>query len=410
MSEIKTFNGLEGFNYFCERIHLSSNEITARKKVLDESFMPFKVTEHFINMILSQNGKIREQLINIVLPFKGEKNFIGRFDPYGNRLTRKDGYSFLQHKYKKTLLLHIDDFCIANCQFCYKVNEIRIETPTNASIEEKIEITLNYLKSHPEIDNVLLTGGDPAAFRRTNDLIFIIDSLLTSFNVRIVRFATKGLAYEPSRFLDGELLQYFDRVNQTTQKQISIIIQLNHPAEFSDITIKAIKELQKVGVQLRGQPAIVKNVNDSSDTLRDLQRVYSDNKIISYYLTVFMPVRGVEQYAISLDTAFINVEESKRQLNGLEKKGVLLASHDFGKFEICGFVPNPENPQKIILKWHQASMSNLLPKKLTDYQPSRPGDVLLLEFDKESMYCIDHIFQKNNLPYYNSDGILIEET
>jgi hypothetical protein len=121
-----------------------------------------------------------------------------------------------------------------------------------------------------------------------------------------------------------------------------------------------------------------------------------------------MPVRGVEQYGLSLDEAFRKVAESKRNLSGLEKKGVLLASHDFGKLEICGFYPNPEEPEKIVLKWHQIAMEKYLPKKLKETVPTRPEDILVLDYNIGSMYCIDHVFEKNGLPYINSDGELIE--
>ena len=122
-----------------------------------------------------------------------------------------------------------------------------------------------------------------------------------------------------------------------------------------------------------------------------------------------MPVRGVEQYSIPLDEAFRNVAESKRHLSGLEKKGILLASHDFGKLEISGFYPTPEEPEKIVLKWHQAAMSKYLPESLKQKVPTRPEDIMVLDYERGKMFCIDHVFARNNLPYYNSDGELVEQ-
>lgn len=408
LKDLIVFSGQEGYQKFADKVKLSPEERVKRERLLQESFMPFKVTEYYADLIASQSEPYRTQLMNIVLPTTGEKPFKGRFDPYGNRKYRQDDRAFLQHKYEKTLLLHIDDFCISNCQFCYKVNEIRHEKVKSASIDEKVDMALIYLTEHPEIDNVLFTGGDPASFRRTGDLINLIERLISHKNVRLVRFATKGIAYDPERFTDSDLLNFFKEANERPGKQISIIAQINHPAEMSRNSSYAIKELQRVGVQLRGQPAIIRGVNDSVETLIDLQRKYLDNKIISYYLTVFMPVRGVEQYALPLDEAFRKVAESKRHLSGLEKKGVLLSSHDFGKFEICGFYPTPEDPQKIVLKWHEAAMPKYLPRKLKDTVPTRPEDILVLDYSKDFIYCIDHLFEKNGLPYINSDGEIVQ--
>lgn len=402
---LNAFAGIDGFHKFANVVGLSAQEKVERLEVLQQSYMPFRVTEYYAGLIARQTGLYREQLLNIILPPLGKKPFIGRFDPYGNRTYSQKQDVFLQHKYEKTLLLHIDDYCVANCQFCYKVNEIRIDrTAPMESYDHKLQIAKQYLANHPEIDNVLFTGGDPAAFRKTPQLVKLIRELLEMPNVRLIRFATKGLAYDPARFLDPELLDFFAQINEMPGKQIAIISQFNHPAEISEEAQEALRALQQVGIQVRGQPAIIKGVNESVATLVDLQRRFLDNKIVSYYLTIFMPVRGVEQYGLLLHEAFQNVAESKRHLSGLEKKGIILASHDYGKFEICGFLPTPEAPRNIILKWHQAAMPDHLPTALKQRIPTRPEDILVLEYEPDGMYAIDHVFAYNGLPYYDSDG------
>ena len=231
---LKVFNGVEGFETFAEKVGLSSDEKVERRRLLGESYMPFKVTEHYTDLIASQQEPYRTQMLNIVLPPTGIKPFKGRFDPYGNKRFRQDDRAFLQHKYEKTLLLHIDDFCISNCQFCYKVNEIRHETVKSASVDEKVDMALEYLAQHSEVDNVLFTGGDPASFRKTRDLTNLIGRLFQHEPLRVVRFATKGLAYDPERFMDGELLYFFKDINERPGKQVSVIAQMNHPAELGE--------------------------------------------------------------------------------------------------------------------------------------------------------------------------------
>ncbi|OKP79518.1 lysine 2,3-aminomutase [Paenibacillus helianthi] len=388
---------------------MSEAEKEERRTLLEQSYMPFKVTLYYAQLIAEQTEPYRTQMINIVLPPPGSKPFKGRFDPYGNRSYRQDDTSFLQHKYKKTLLLHIDDYCIANCQFCYKVNEIRHEEQEHKKINDKLNAALEYLEKNPYVDNILLTGGDPASFRKTAELTELIGSLLAAPNVRLVRFATKGLAYYPERFLDEELLEFFRQISRVEGKQVSVISQFNHPGEFGPLAIKATRALQEVGVQVRGQPAIIRGVNESVKTLIDLQRKFLDNQIISYYMTVFMPVRGVEQYALTLDEAFQNVAESKRNLGGLEKKGVLLTSHDFGKFEICGFYPSIKQPEKIVLKWHQAVAPQYLPERLKQLVPTLPEEILLLDYKQGEMYCLDHVLKYNGLPYVNESGEAVDD-
>jgi|GEM_PF-2203802 len=404
MMKIELLAGKKGFEVFARIVGFSEEEKEERRALLEQSYMPFKVTEYYARLIAEQTEPYRTQMINVVLPPPGAKPFQGRFDPYGNRAYRQDDTSFLQHKYKKTLLLHIDDYCIANCQFCYKVNEIRHEEHEHKKINDKLHMALQYLEKHPHVDNILLTGGDPASFRKTAELNELLGALLDVPTVRLVRFATKGLAYYPERFLDEELLAFFRQVKDREGKQVSVISQFNHPGEFSAIAVKATRALQEAGVQVRGQPAIIRGVNETVDTLVELQRKFLDHQIISYYMTVFMPVRGVEQYALTLDEAFRNVAESKRNLGGLEKKGVLLTSHDFGKFEICGFYPNSRQPEKIVLKWHQAVAPQYLPDRLKELVPTLPEDILLLDYKPGEMYCLDHVFKHNGLPYIDERG------
>lgn len=402
------FIGPRGFEAFAGHISLTGAEIEERRHLLADSYMPFRVTRHYADLIRTQADPYRTQLLNVVLPPPGLKAFRGRFDPYGNRHARSGSTSFLQHKYERTLLLHIDDFCVANCQFCYKVNEIRIEQHEAWSYRDKVALAVEYLSAHPEIDNVLLSGGDPASFRRTEDLIEIMTCLLESPAIRFIRFATKGLAYDPARFLDPALLAFFARVNHSDRKRVHVIVQLNHPAEICPETMRALLALRAAGVQVRGQPALIRGVNDSVQTLVDLQRRFVDAQIVSYYITVFMPVRGVEQYALPLHEAFGVVAASKRHLGGLEKKGVVVASHDFGKLELCGFHPTPESPRRIVLKWHQIAKAELLPISLRERVACRPEDLLVLDYDPAGAYCIDDVFRFNQLPYHDSENVLVE--
>lgn len=398
--------GREGFEEFADIVDMGADERTARKKALEESYMPFKATRFYSELIASQKEPYRTQMTNVVVPPVAPKPFKGRFDPYGNASYRHNGDHFIQHKYRPTLLFHLDDRCVANCQFCYKVNEIRHEDKERVPIEERVERAIDYLASHPEVNNILFTGGDPAALIKTQKLGEVISRLIDQEGIRLVRFATKSLAYNPEHLRDESLLDFFYQTSQRRGKQVSVIAQINHPGEMNEYSEETMRRLQQAGVQIRGQPAIIRGVNESVPTLVDLQQRFLDNRVISYYLTAFMPVRGVEQYAIPLHEVSANVEESKRHLSGLEKKGILLASHDFGKMEISGFYPNHTNPQKIVLKWHQAAMESHLPQALKERANTKPGEILILDY-QPNMYCVDHVFAHNGLPHFNSEGTLV---
>lgn len=405
MAASKMLSGQSGFEEFADRVGLDGAERASRRAALEASFMPFLCTAHYAETIAEQAEPYRTQMMNIVLPPPGTAPYRGRFDPYGNVSYKSDDHVFLQHKYSTTLLLHFVDVCLSNCQFCYKVNEIRHENSSQAQTGLKITAALKYVDSQPTVNNILFTGGDPAVVKPAA-LGDALRRLLAHPQIRMVRFATKAIAFDPERFLDPAFLALCEEIDRTPGKQIVMINQINHPGELTERSVAVLDELRRRGVQMRGQPAIVKGVNDDVDTLVHLQQKFLDHAIVSYYLTTFMPVRGVEQYGLTLDEVYEKVAASKRRLNGLEKKGVLLASHDFGKFEIVGFAYSHGRPDRIILKWHQAAMSHHLPARLKALIPTRPEEVLILGFVPGRMYCIDHVFEHNGLPYYDADGVL----
>jgi KamA family protein len=383
------------FDSFAKRIKLSDQEKKERTDSLRESYMPFKVTKHYTKLIESESGLSRFQLLNIVLPPTSPKPFDGRFDPYANAKMRQEDTHYIQHKYPKTMLFHLDDLCFANCQFCYKVGEIRVEEKKEESYKKKLEKVVGYLHQHPEIDNVLLTGGDPRT-RPTKQLVDIFDQLSKPESVKVIRFATKGLSFDPKRFQDPDLLGFLGEFNKKNEKRINIIAQYNHPSEIDPESQISLRMLQKSGVQVYGQPAIIRGVNDDIETLTELQNKFLENNIQSYYFIQFMPVKGVEQYGIPLEETFDKVAKSKRRLNGLAKKGVLIAPHDWGKLEMVGFLPSLKNPKRIILKWHQIVTPNYLPQELKDF---RAEDLLELKFKPKSLYCFDHVLEHNGLPH-----------
>ena len=99
---------------------------------------------------------------------------------------------------------------------------------------------------------------------------------------------------------------------------------------------------------------------------------------------------------LPLEKTYALVAKSKQILNGLAKKSILVAPHDYGKLEITGFLPSAENPEKIVLKWHEIAMPHLLPDA---FKESKHEDLLVLEFKPDSLFCLDDILKYNKLPF-----------
>lgn len=391
------FAGVRGFEAFAKYVKLTGKETEGRRTALERSYMPFRVTGYYANLIRDAAAADRRALLNIVLPPEGTGQFVGRFDPYGNMQYATDSSVFLQNKYPKTLLVHMTDFCSANCQFCYKVSEIRVSHASAAAEEKKIDAALAFLDAHPRIDNILFTGGDPASIR-TSKLKRYISRLIEHPSIRVLRFATKTVAFEPDRLANEELLDLFRSIHRHPGKQVSVIAQINHPAEISNETVETLRALRSADVLVRGQPAVVRGVNDDAPTLTRLMQIFNDHRIVSYYFTLFMPVRGVEQYGVLIHEGHEAFQLASGSVNGLEKKGVLLISHDYGKIEVVGFARPVGSGRKIILRWHEVASPEYLPAELLVAIPHRMGDVFELEYPGQGAYSFDQLLEHNCLP------------
>ena len=395
-----TLVGLPGLEQFARRLGLGSRWLTGAKQRLARSHMPFRVSEHFVRILDRAEGDAKERLVNMVVPPPIEAGFQGRFDPYGNRRFSVPTSSVMQSKYAETLLFHLRDFCASNCQFCYKVGEIRVSPLDKPSFRASLEFAAEELRARPKVDNVLVTGGDPLSALPAVRLVELMEFFSGIPQVRTIRLATKALSYDPSRFGATELLEYLDG-RGPDDPRITIVAQINHPSEISPEAERSIALLRRKGVSFRGQPVLLRGVNDDEQVLVDLFQAFGSLGVEPYYLVTFMPVKGVEQYAVPLATAFALAESAKQRLNGLEKKFVLIAPNDFGKAEICGFLPSSRQPKRILLKWHQRVHEEHVAESVDQVFPT--GEVASLKYHA-GMTCLDHVIGFN-VPAAGQTGI-----
>lgn len=391
---MKIFSGLKGFEEFCNYLGLGVNEKNIRRQALIESNMPFQVNEYYASLIKGLGEKERTQLLNLVVPPTVEKPFTGRFDPYGNTKYRQDDKIYLQHKYKQTLLVHINNACFCRCQFCYKVHEVNSD---ESFFYKKIaDDAVEYLFAHPEVNNILLTGGDPLMLA-DEALTYILEKFSDIEQIRGIRVATKAVSFNPERFFSEQLLKLFKICNEK-EKHISVIAQISHPAEFTPTMVEAVRRIQLTGASVRSQPVLARGINDDLNTLIKLFQKAYDNKIVPYYLVLFMPVRGVEQYAIPMDEAYKLVAELSGELSGLEKKSIFITANDFGKYEICGFLPSVDQPEEVIVKWHQIVNKKYLPQTFIEKVNIEPFALMKFKYKKGELYNMDDVFNYNNIP------------
>jgi L-lysine 2,3-aminomutase len=184
------------------------------------------------------------------------------------------------------------------------------------------EQLVQYLREHPEISDVLFTGGDPMIMKAK---IFssYIDTLLEAdlSNLKTIRIGTKALSYWPYKFLtDDDAKQSLEIFERITNKgiHVAIMAHFNHLVELSTGSVKeAIKLVRNTGAQIRTQSPILAHINDDADMWSQMWRKQVKLGCIPYYMFVVRDTGAQHYFGISLVKAYELFRDAYKKVSGL---------------------------------------------------------------------------------------------
>jgi len=261
--------------------------------------------------------------------------------------------------------------CAMYCRHCFRKRLVGV---SDDEINKHFDEVVNYIKEHKEITNVLVSGGD--SFMNSNEKIErILNEFSSIEHLSFIRFGTRTPVVFPQRITeDKELLDILERYSKI--KQIYIITHFNHPNEITPESTKAIEMLRNIGLAVRNQTVLLKDINDDSDTLASLMRGLTEIGILPYYIFQCRPVSGVKnQFQVPIKTAIKIMDETRTKLNGISKAFKYAMSHPTGKIEIIGQIGEDE----VLFKYHQAKHpkdnGKILTVKVTDEQAWLPDKI-----------------------------------
>ncbi|HZW10273.1 MAG TPA: hypothetical protein VFF69_10260 [Phycisphaerales bacterium] len=196
----------------------------------------------------------------------------------------------IQHKYRETALFFPSQgqTCHAYCTFCFRWAQfVGIEDLKFASGE--VERLCTYLRRHPQVSDVLITGGDPMVMKAAV-LERYVGPLLDIESIRSIRIGTKSVAYWPQRYVTDpdadDLLALFERV-VLSGRQLAIMGHYSHPVELStDLAEDAVRRIRSAGANIRMQSPVIRHVNDDSTAWVDLWNKGVQLGCIPYYMFV----------------------------------------------------------------------------------------------------------------------------
>jgi lysine 2,3-aminomutase len=225
----------------------------------------------------------------------------------------------LTHRYPDKALFLPLDTCPVYCRFCTRSYAIGLDTDEVEKVhlrpnEERWTRAYAYIASRPELEDIVISGGDVYQLRAQH-LEEIGDALLAIPTVRRMRFATKGPAVMPMKILtDDAWLDALTRVvdkGRRLRKDVVLHTHFNHPSEITSITEAATGRLFERGIVVRNQTVLIRGVNDDVETMTLLVKRLGHVNVHPYYVYMHDMVKGIEDLRTSIDTA-LHIEKHVR--------------------------------------------------------------------------------------------------
>ncbi len=322
-------------------VDLSIEEENLLEQVVQKH--PMRVTSHYMSLVDWDDP--HDPIRKMAVPSLDEFSMQGLYDTSGEKEnTRLRG---LQHKYSETALILATNRCATYCRHCFRKRLVGLQSE---EIIERFEEAANYIKQHQEINNVLISGGDPLVL--PNEIIERFLMALSGVpHLRFVRFGSRAPVTFPSRFEDEELLETL-RKHSLPNRRLYVVTQFNHPREITSKSTKAVDNLTRSEVLLSNQTVLLKGVNDRPETLASLQNKLVGIGVNPYYVFQCRPVKRVKHhFQVPICQGVRIIEKAKAMCNGHSKRFKYIMSHRTGKIEILGIMDN-----EIYFKYHQAKL------------------------------------------------------
>ena len=265
----------------------------------------------------------------------------------------------VQHKYAQTVLFFPSQgqTCHAYCTFCFRwpqftgISELKFAS-------REIEGLVTYLGQHPEINDVLFTGGDPLVMSVKN-LAAYLDPLLEADlpSLRRIRIGTKAFSYWPYKFVVDEeaddLIALFQKVVRSG-KHLAIMAHFNHPRELEpEVVRRAIGRVRETGAEIRTQSPLLAHINDDAQIWARLWNAQVDLGCIPYYMFVARNTGAQHYFAVPLVQAWEIFRDAYQNVSGLCRtvRGPSMSANP-GKVQVLG-VTEAAGEQVIELRFIQ---------------------------------------------------------
>lgn len=302
---------------------------------------PMRISPYYISLIDWKDPD--DPIRKMAVPSVEELSVEGSYDTSGE--TDNTILPGLQHKYSETALILSTNQCAMYCRHCFRKRLVGLP---NEEILRRFEDAAAYVAEHTEINNVLISGGDPLVLD-TKIIKRFLEVLDRIKHLNFIRIGSRVPVTLPSRLSDTRLLATLRKYSRS-YKRLHVVTHFNHPREITPQSITAVSNLLEAGVLVNNQTVLLRGVNDNSATLSTLMNRLVSIGVTPLYVFQCRPVKRVmNHFQVPLCEGSRIIEKAKANCNGLSKRFKFIMSHATGKLEILGVMN-----RSIYFKYHEA--------------------------------------------------------
>ena len=256
---------------------------------------PMRVNTYYLGLIEKMNDGIWKQAIPDVEELEHYMDLSeDPLDEEGD--IPLGGPKTIIHRYPDRVLLFVSIECSMYCRFCTRKRKVGDDHKTPAM--EEIGRGIEYIASHEDIRDVLISGGDPLLIPNKK-LDEILGRLKVIPHLELIRIGTRVPCVWPQKIIeDQELIEVLKKHTPRTRKdpQLYMNTHFNHPNEITDESYQAVKTLRELGIPIANQSVLLKGVNDDTDVMRDLMHGLGRMGVRPYYLYYADLVEGTGHF------------------------------------------------------------------------------------------------------------------
>ncbi|MDA7825960.1 EF-P beta-lysylation protein EpmB [Porticoccaceae bacterium] len=278
-------NCISSIDELLNQLGLKAEDLNATEQAASQ--FPIKVPQPFVKLM--EYGNPKDPLLKQVLPITSELQVNSNFstDPVGE--SSFNPVPGIVHKYRNRVLMIISPNCAINCRYCFRRH---FPYEDNRQSKQQWLKALDYLKTKPEINEVIYSGGDPLA-ANDNFLSWLTGEIESIKHIKRLRIHTRLPVVIPSR-IDDPLLNWLSN----TRLKTTVVLHINHANEIDIALSQGVDRLKQAGILVLNQSVLLKGVNDNSHQLTCLSEKLFDAGILPYYLHMLDPVQGASHFDV----------------------------------------------------------------------------------------------------------------